>query len=80
MWNVFPDEIGLNNSFELALVNLDINESVQELVTFDDGIGDLSEGSSATPENEDLGLEGLEEEGDYGGSGGKLDHFDYDYE
>jgi hypothetical protein len=35
----------LNNSFELALANLDLNELVLELITFDDG--DPLEGSSS---------------------------------
>ena len=32
---VFPDDMGLNNSVELALANLDLNELVLELITFD---------------------------------------------
>jgi hypothetical protein len=43
---VFLDDIGLS-SVELALANLDLNEPVPELVTFDDG--DPLEGSSSTP-------------------------------
>jgi hypothetical protein len=46
MWDVFPDDMGLNKSVELALANLDLNELVLELVTFDDG--DPLEGSSST--------------------------------
>jgi hypothetical protein len=49
MWDVFPDDIGLDNSVELALVNLDLKEPVLESVTFDDG--DPLEGSSSTPTN-----------------------------
>jgi hypothetical protein len=37
MWDVFSDDMGLNNSVELALSNLDLNELVLEPVTFDDG-------------------------------------------
>lgn len=37
MWDVLPDDMGLENSSELALSNLDINEPVLEPVTFDDG-------------------------------------------
>ena len=47
MWDVFPDDMGLDNSDELALANLDLNELVLEPVTFDDG--DTVEGSSSTP-------------------------------
>jgi hypothetical protein len=35
MWDVFLDDMGLENSVKLALVNLDLNEQVLELVTFD---------------------------------------------
>jgi hypothetical protein len=37
MWDVFLDDMGLDNSVELALANLDLNEPVLEPVTFDDG-------------------------------------------
>ena len=37
MWYVFPDDMGLDNSVELALANLDLNALVLEPVTFDDG-------------------------------------------
>ena len=37
MWDVFLDDMGLNNSVELALVNLDLNELVLEPATFDGG-------------------------------------------
>jgi hypothetical protein len=42
---VFSDDKGLNNSVELALANLDLNELVLDPVTFDDG--DPLEGSSS---------------------------------
>jgi len=45
MWDVFSDDKGLNNSVELALANLDLNELVLEPITFDDG--DPLEGSSS---------------------------------
>jgi hypothetical protein len=44
MWDVFSDDKGLNNSVELALANLDLNELVLAPITFDDG--DPLEGSS----------------------------------
>ena len=37
MWDVFPDDMGLDNSVELALANVDLNEPAIEPVTFDDG-------------------------------------------
>ena len=39
--------MGLNNSTELASANLDLNDLVIEMVTFNDI--DLLEGSSSTP-------------------------------
>ena len=46
MWDVFPDDMGLDNSIELALANMDLNDPVLEPVTFDDS--DRMEGSSST--------------------------------
>jgi hypothetical protein len=40
MWDVFLNDMGINNTFELALAKLDLNKLVLELVTVDDGIGD----------------------------------------
>ena len=37
MWDVFLDDMGLDNSVELALTKLDLNESVLAPVTSDDG-------------------------------------------
>jgi hypothetical protein len=61
MWDVFPDDMGLDNSVELALANLDLNEPVLEPVTFDDG--DPLEGSSSTSTDAQIAL-------DIGGGGG----------
>jgi hypothetical protein len=53
----------LNNSVELALAHLDLNELVPESVTFDDG--DPLEGSSSTSTNVWIALDiGEEEEED----------------
>jgi hypothetical protein len=35
-WDVFPNDMGLDNNVQLALANLDLNELVLESVTFDD--------------------------------------------
>jgi len=51
-WDVFPDDMGMDNSVELAMANLDLNESVLEPVTFDDG--DTIKGSSSTPANAEI--------------------------
>ena len=45
MWDVFPDDMGLDNSVELALAILDLTALVLEPVTFDDRV----EASSSTP-------------------------------
>jgi hypothetical protein len=55
----------------LAFANLDLNEPLLELVTFDDG--DPLQGSSSTPADADLGLDMDEEEGENNGGGGDLD-------
>jgi hypothetical protein len=46
MWDVFPHDMDFDSSVELALANLDLNEPMLELVTFDDG--DPLEGTSST--------------------------------
>ena len=66
MWDVFLDDMGLNNSVELALANLDLNELVLESVTFDDG--DPLEGSFSTSTNARIALDMGEEEEDGGES------------
>ena len=60
MWGVFPDDMGLDNSVELALANLDLNDPVLEPVTFDDD--DPLEGSSSTAANAQIALDIEEEE------------------
>jgi hypothetical protein len=55
MWDVFPDDMGLDNSVELALANLDLNDPVLEPITFDDG--DPLEGSSSTTTNAQIALD-----------------------
>ena len=51
MWDVFPNDMVLDNTTELALANLDLNDPVLEPTTFDDS--DPLEGSSSTPANID---------------------------
>jgi hypothetical protein len=75
MWDVFPDDMGLNNNVELALANLDLYEPVLEPLTFDDG--DPLEESSSTPVVAQTTLD-IEEEEDGGeSSGGDVDFDDY---
>ena len=80
MWDVFPDDMGLDNTVELALANMDLNDPVLEPVTFDD---EPNEGSSATPEDvagaADLGL-GTEDEEDDGEESSDNNDGDFDME
>ena len=83
MWDVFPDDMGLDISVELALANLDLNEPVLEPVTFDDG--DIVEGSSSTPTDAEMTLDTEEEDAAEESSGEHEDHdgdsaVDYDDE
>ena len=65
--------MGLDNSVELALTNLDLNEQVLELVTFDDG--DPLEGSSSTLIDADVRSYLVDWEEDGGDSSGNGDNF-----
>ena len=69
MWDVFSNDMGLDNSVELALANLDLNELVLEPITFDDG--DPLEGSSSTSTDAQIALD-IEEEEDGGESSGTV--------
>jgi hypothetical protein len=68
----------LNNSVELALPNLDLNELVLESVNFDDG--DPLEGSFSTSTNARIALDMGEEEEDGESSGSDANLDDYDME
>ena len=63
MCDVFPDDMGLENSVELKLANLDLNDPVLEPVTFDDG--DTLEGSPSTPTDAEITLDTEETSGDH---------------
>jgi hypothetical protein len=79
MWDVFFDDMSLNNNVELALANLDLNELVLESVTFDDG--DPLEGSSSTSTNAWIALDIGEEDEDGGySSGSDANLYDNDME
>ena len=72
--------MGLDNTVELALANMDLNDPVLESVTFDD---EPNEGSSATPKDVagavDLGL-GTEDEEDDGEESSDNNDGDFDME
>ena len=79
MWDVFPDDMGLDGNIELALANMDLNELVLETVTFDEDNEEPLDESSTTPAGgaAELGL-GIEEEEDGGQDSGS--DVDYDME
>ena len=76
MWDVFPDDMGLDNSVQLALAYLDLNEPVLEHVTFDDG--DTVEGLSSTPTDTEMTLDTEEEDATEERSGDHDDDNDAD--
>ena len=83
IWDVFPDDMGLDSSVELALPNTDLNNLVLEPLRFDDG--DTVEGSSSTPVDAEMTLDTGEEHaveessGDHDDQDNNVD-FDDDYE
>ena len=60
MWDVFPNDMGLDSNTKLALANLDLNDAVLDPVTFDDS--EPLEELSSTPANLDPQMGGEEEE------------------
>lgn len=72
--------MGLDNTVELALANMDLNDPVLEPVTFDD---EPNEGSSTTPEDvagaANLGL-GTKDEEDDGEESSDNNDGDFDME
>ena len=79
MWDVFPDDMGLDGNIELGLANIDLNGLVLEPVTFDEDNEEPLDESSTTPACgvTQLGL-GIEEEEDGGQDSGS--DADYDME
>jgi hypothetical protein len=79
MWDVFPDDMGLDNNIKLALANMDLNEPVLESITFDEDNEEPLDESSNTPAGgaTELGL-GIEEEED--GEHDSSSDADYDIE
>ena len=83
MWDVFPNDMGLDSNVELALSNMDVNDPVLEALRFDDG--DTVEGSSSTPADAQTTVDTGEEEDVEESSGDRDDEdsdvdFDNDYE
>eukprot|EP00253_Pinus_taeda_P004215 PITA_04215 len=70
MWDVFPDDMGLDTIVELALANIDLNDPVLEPVIFDD-----LEGSTSTPADVEATMDTGEEKNVEESSG---DHDDED--
>ena len=57
MWDVFPDDMGLDTTAELALANMDLSDPVLEPVRFDD-----LEGSTSIPADAEATMDTREEE------------------
>ena len=70
VWDVFPDDMGLDTTVELALANMDLNDPVLEPVRFDD-----LEGSTSIPADAEATMDTGEEEDAKESSG---DHDDED--
>jgi len=71
MWDVFPHDMGLDNSVELALANLDLSELMLEPVTFDNC--NPLEGSYSTLVDAEIGLDIEEDGGESNGSDADFD-------
>jgi hypothetical protein len=80
MWDVFSDDKGLNNSVELALTNLDLNELVLEPVALMMVILLRGHPPESTSTNArialDIGEEEEEDGGESSGSDANLDDYD----
>jgi hypothetical protein len=57
MWDVFVDDMGLDDTVELALANMDLNDPVLEPVTFEDDIPLEGSSSTATDPVPQIGLD-----------------------
>jgi hypothetical protein len=82
MWDVFPDDMGLDDTVELALANVDLNDPVLELVTFEDDIPLEGSSSTATDPVPQIGLDDHAEQPEIGGesSGDDVDFDDDEYD
>ena len=76
MWDVFPDDMGLDSSMELALANMDLNDPVLEPVTFDES--DRMEGSSSTAGDAGHQMGREEDEGEEDEDQGSDEYVDVD--
>jgi hypothetical protein len=79
MWNVFPNDMGMDNAFDLALANLDLKEPVLEPITFYHG--DPLDESLSTPIDANL-VQDMEkkDEGEESGNGNISGGDDFDYQ
>jgi hypothetical protein len=82
MWDVFPDDMGLDDTVELALANVDLNDPVLGPVIFEDDIPLEGSSSTATDLVPQIGLDGHAEQSKIGGesSGDDVDFDDDEYD
>jgi len=79
MWDVFPNDMGLDSSVKLALANMDINDPMLEPVTLEDDIHHEGSSSTALVLVPQIGLDDLVQEPKIGGeSNGDVDDVDFD--
>jgi hypothetical protein len=82
MWDVFPNDMGLDDIVELALANMDLNDPVLEPVTFEDDIPLEGSSSTAVDPVPQFGLDDHAEQPKIGGesSGDDIDFDDDEYD
>jgi hypothetical protein len=82
MWDVFPNDMGLDDSVALALANMDLNDRVLEPVTFEDDIPLEGLSSTAADLVPQIGLDDHVEQPKIGGesNGDDVDFDDDDME
>jgi hypothetical protein len=82
MWDVFPDDMGLDDNVALALANMDLNDPMLEPLTFKDDIPLEGSSSTTTDSVPQIGLDDHVEQPKIGGesSGDDADFDDDDME
>jgi hypothetical protein len=82
MQDVFPDDMGLDDIVALALANMDLNDPVLELLTFEDDIPLEGSSSTTTDPVPYIGLDNHAEQPKIGGesSGDDVDFDDDEYD
>jgi hypothetical protein len=82
MQDAFPDDMGLDDTVALALANMDLNDPVLELVTFEDDIPLEGSSSTTTDPVPQIGLDNHAEQSKIRGesSSDDVDFVDVEYD